>query len=84
MPQIPDFNQAFEDYLKSHNADHHTMRECWMAAAQWMANDVIATLADYATVCEGLPAQQMTPSQKFDEVRDSLSNYFNQILKETP
>ena len=84
MPQISNLDEAFDQYLQSHNADHHTMRECWLAAAQWMAYDILATLSDYATVCEGLPAQQMTPSQKFDEVRDSLSNYFNQILKDTP
>lgn len=84
MPQISNLDQAFDEYLQTHNADHHTMRECWRAAARWMAYDILATLSDYATACEGLPAERMSPSQKFDEVRDNLNIYLDQILKDNP
>ena len=82
--QISDLDQAFDKYLQSHNADHHTMRECWRAAAQWMAYDTLDTLLDYAAAVEGLPAERMPPTQKFDEVHYNLTIYLNQILKDNP
>ena len=84
MPQISNLDQAFDQYLQSHNADHHTMRECWRAAARWMAYDILNTLADYGTACEGLPPEPMSPTQKFDEVHDNLTIYLNQVLKDNP
>lgn len=84
MPQISNLDQAFDEYLQTHNADHHTMRECWRAAARWMAYDILNTLCDYGTACAGLPAELMSPTQKFDEVHDSLTIYLNQVLKDNP
>lgn len=83
MPQISNLDQAFDQYLQSHNTDRHTMRECWRAAAQWTAMDILATLCDYATACEGLPAESITPSEKFDQVHNCLNVYLDQLLKET-
>ena len=83
MPQISDLDQAFDQYLQSHNSDRHTLRECWRAAAQWMAHDILDTLCDYGTACAGLPAEHITPTQKFDEVHDNLTIYLNQLLKDT-
>lgn len=82
MHQISNIDHAFNQYLESHNADHHTMRQCWRAAVQWMAQDILDTLGDYATACEGLPAQRMTHSQKYDDARENLSVYINQLLEE--
>lgn len=84
MPQIPNLDQAFDQYLQAHNADHHTMRECWRAAATWMAYDILATLSDFGTACHGLEAVSTTPAEMFDAVGRSLDVYLDDVLKDNP
>lgn len=78
---ISDLNTAFDQYLKSHNCDRHTMREAWVAGACWVIQDTLETLAGYATACAGLKAESVTPSSIYDRAAYSLEDYYEAILK---
>jgi hypothetical protein len=80
--QISDVNVAFDEYLKSHNSDRHTMREAWIAGIQWAMQDTLEALADYATACAGIEGTKTTPSDMFTRVAESLEDYYEAILKD--
>ncbi len=57
------------------------MRQAYKAGARKMAQDLLDTLADYATACEGLDPELMTPSETFDRARENLFVYATATLE---
>lgn len=79
MPKIKTVNEGWEAYKKSMDCDKQTLKAAFEAGVKWMARETQYTLADYATACEGLPAEHITPSQRYDLVSASLSEYYQEI-----
>lgn len=78
--QISDLDAAFDEYLKSHNSDRHTMREAWTAGVRWAMQDTLEALMDYATACAGLNEVNTTPSGIFEQTAENLEAYYETVL----
>lgn len=79
MSQIKTVEEGWEAYKKSFNCDTQTLKAAFLAGVKWATKESLYTLQDYATACEGLPAEHITPSQRYDLVSANLSEYYQEI-----
>jgi len=73
-------NRATVHLVNEKGQRDYWMRQAYMAGASCMAKDMLDALADYATACEGLDPEMLTPSETFDRARENLFVYANQVL----
>lgn len=55
------------------------MRAAYKAGAQALWDEVNYTLLQYATACEGLDPELVTPSEVFDRARENLHSHITQL-----
>lgn len=74
----------YEDYYATESKDPERMVEwleaAFMAGAEAMAHDTLATLGDYATAMAGVEGQKYTSTQAFDVSAENLETYYQQLF----
>lgn len=80
----PDVGKNRATFMQITNGDQrdYWMRQAYMAGCRKMAQDLLDTLADYATACEGLDPEMITPAEIFDRARENLFVYATSVLDE--
>lgn len=62
------------------NVRDYWMREAYLAGAKTMAQDVLNTLLEWATHCEGLDPELLAPSEVYDRCRENMHVYLTKVL----
>lgn len=70
MRNIPSLNVEQRDYW---------MRQAFAAGARSMAGETLCILSDWATACEGLDPELVTPSETFDRAEENLTDYYTRL-----
>ena len=75
------FGSTREMYAAQANNWSWWMRAAYKAGAQSMWHELDNTLLQYATSCEGLDPELLTPSEVYDRARENLWSYVYEQLE---